>query len=156
MCSTEVVVVDDLRRRAARNRRPGRETAGRPRALSSSKSLLNCEPHAGEGDLRADLRGEAKSSQRNRSCRSSRASGPRLGPLGREVGDGVQADVVVAAAEAVERIQPADRVVAFEDADALIVVREANAGGEARHAGADDDRVVHGREVAGAQGGGVK
>ncbi len=68
----------------------------------------------------------------------------------------MEADIVVAAAEAVERVQAADGVVAFEEADTLVEVCEADTGGEAAHAGADDDGVVHegwlrveGRELRG-------
>ena len=78
----EVVVVDDRRDEplevvALRGKRAG------DFARSSSRSLLNAQPHAGEDDLRADLRRQiARSSHDSRSCRSSRASGPRFAPLG--------------------------------------------------------------------------
>ena len=68
---------------------------------------------------------------------------PALGALRRDVGEGVEADVVVAAAESVKAVEAADRGVTLHDADALIVVGQANAGGKAAHAGADDESVVH-------------
>ena len=58
------------------------------------------------------------------------------------VGDSVQADVVVAAAQAVEGIQAADRRVPLENADRLFVVGQTNPGGQARHPRADDQGVV--------------
>ena len=58
------------------------------------------------------------------------------------IGEGVQPDVVIAAAEPIERIQPADGRVPLENADRFLVVSQADSGGQTRHSGADDDRVV--------------
>ena len=56
----------------------------------------------------------------------------------------MEADIVVAAAHAVERIQTADGVVTLENADPLIKVRKTDSSGQAAHAGTNDDRVVLG------------
>ena len=55
----------------------------------------------------------------------------------------METDVVVASVHAIERIQAADGVVAFENANFLVVVGEPNARRQTRHASADDDGVVH-------------
>ena len=61
----------------------------------------------------------------------------------RVIGHRVQADVVVAAAKTVKRVQSADRVVPLQDADPLIEVCQTDSGRKPRHARADDDGVVH-------------
>ena len=58
------------------------------------------------------------------------------------VGDGVQADVVVAASQAVERVESADGCVPFEDADLFFVIGQSDSRGQPGHAGSDDDCVV--------------
>ena len=57
--------------------------------------------------------------------------------------DGVQTDVVVAIAQPVERVQPADRRVPLENDDALLVMRQAYARRQPRQPGSDDNGVVH-------------
>ncbi len=124
-----------------------RSAPGNCRATSARKQLeVVVELAARRRETRSPSRPaaqSAKSSQRNPQLPQQPGQRARFVPLGREVGHGVQADVVVAAAEPVERVQPADRVVPLEHADALVVVGQANAGRQPRHAGADDDRVVH-------------
>jgi hypothetical protein len=66
-----------------------------------------------------------------------------LGALGCEVGDCVQTNVIIAAAQAIKGVQPADRGVPLENADSLVVIGQANPSRQPRHAGPDDDRIVH-------------
>ncbi|EMI20626.1 hypothetical protein RMSM_02431 [Rhodopirellula maiorica SM1] len=54
----------------------------------------------------------------------------------------MQPDIVIATAHAVERIESTDGVMPLENADALIEVGQANAGGKPTHSRADDDRIV--------------
>ena len=58
------------------------------------------------------------------------------------VRDRVQTDVVVPPAKPVERVQAADRRMPLDDADRLLVVGQPDPGGEAGHAGTDDESVV--------------
>jgi hypothetical protein len=64
----------------------------------------------------------------------------------------VQADIVIAATETIERIQAANRGVSFQDTDTLIEVSEPNPSGQPRHACANDDRVVHNAGAAKTSG----
>ena len=58
----------------------------------------------------------------------------------------MQAHVIIAAAEPVERIQAADHGVPLENAHRFFVIGQTDACGQARHSGADDrDIVGHGR-----------
>src|SRR5262249_15994185 len=100
------------------------------------------QTHAGEGNGRADLRNQRKIVPRKAELPQQPGQWPLLGTLGREIRDGVEAHVVVATAEAIKRVQPANRGVPLEDADSLLVVCQSNPGGQTRHASADDDRVV--------------
>ena len=123
---------------ASRGKRPGDFVAQR------SSVVVEPQPHAGEGDLRADLRGDREIVPAEAQLPQQPGERAGLRALGREVGERVQADVVVAAAQAIERVQPADRVVPLENADALVVIRQPNPGGQPGHPRADDDGVVHG------------
>ena len=86
----------------------------------------------------------AHSSQARRSCSQQLGQRPAPRALGSVIRQGVQSDVVGPAALPIEGVQPADGAVPFEDADPLAEMGQANAGRQSRHAGADDDRVVHG------------
>ena len=124
----EVVVLDDLARSAGRSCRPA---AGNARATSLAKRVgvvVEPQPHAGKRDLGADLRRDREVVPRHPQLPQQPRERAGLRALGRDVGERVQADVVVAAAEAIERIQPADRVVPLENADPLVVVRQPNPG----------------------------
>ena len=66
-----------------------------------------------------------------------------------EICDGVESDVVVAFSQPVERIQPADSIVSFEQADRLFKVSEADARGQPGQTGTDDDSVVFHAAVRG-------
>src|SRR5262245_24355811 len=54
----------------------------------------------------------------------------------------MQTDIVVTAAQPIERVEAADRGVSLENADWLLVVRQPDSGRQPRHARADDDRMV--------------
>jgi hypothetical protein len=105
------------------------------------------QPHARKGDLRPGLRGEREVVPTEAELAEELRERPFAAPFGCEVRDRVQADVVIAASQAIERIEPADRVVPFEDRDLLIVERKPDAGGQPRHAGAVDVGVVGGSKV---------
>ena len=66
-----------------------------------------------------------------------------------EVGDRVQSDVEVPPVQAVVRVQPAEGVVFFNDAHALVVVGQPDSRGQPRHPRADDDDVVVHNRAAG-------
>ncbi len=93
--------------------------------------VVEFQSRAGESDLRAELRGDGEVVPRESQLPQQPGERAGLRALGRKVGERVQADVVIAAAEAIERVQPADRVVPLEDADTLVVVRQPNPGREA-------------------------
>ena len=90
-------------------------------------------PARGGGSKRTTGRGTSESTKVGTSSRMSKRDprGVTKQPskwtlacaLRRVVRDRVQANVVIATIESVERIQTADGVVAFENADTLIVVR---------------------------------
>src|ERR1039457_20681 len=65
-----------------------------------------------------------------------------LDPGRDEIGDRVESDVVLAAADAVEAVQAADRAVALKDADPLAEVRQPYPRRQAGETGADDGDVV--------------
>ena len=96
-----------------------------------------------ETDRRADLRRQGKILPLESQLPQHAVQRAAFGSFGSEVGQRVQSDVVVAAPEPIERIQPANRIVAFENADALVEVGQANAGSQPRHACANDQRIVH-------------
>jgi hypothetical protein len=98
-----------------------------PRAKRDARSLLGAEAElvAVDPQLAQDL------SERR-----------PLHPRRHEVGDRMQAHVILAAAEAVEAVQAPDGVVALEDADLLAEVRQPYSGGEAGQTGTDDGYVV--------------
>ena len=98
----------------------------------------------GEHDRRANLRRQRQFVPRQAQLPQQPRQGALPRPPRRVVGHRVQADVERSSAAAVKRIQPADRAVALEDADAPLKVGQADAGRQSRHAGPDDDRVVHG------------
>ena len=110
--------------------------------------VAETELHAGEGDTRANLRNQTEFIP----TESQLAEHPRhraaARSLGHEVGDRVQSDVEEPFAQTVKRVQTADHAVPFDDTHALVEQRQPDAGGEAGHAGANNDRVVHGREHA--------
>jgi len=114
-------------------------------AAQQLQTVGEAESRAGEDDFGAELGGDFEVVAGETQLLKQPRQGAFFGALGGDVGDGVQADVVVAAAEPVERVQPADRGVAFENANALVEIGQANARRQARHACTDDDRVVHGR-----------
>ncbi len=100
------------------------------------------ERNIGKADRRTDLLGQlevfpAKSQLANQLCQRS-----LFGTLAGKVGHRVQPDVVVTTAHAIKRIQAADGVMTFENTDPLIKVGQPDAGSQAAHSRADDDRVV--------------
>ena len=109
---------------------------------SSSRSLLNLRLAR---ERRLPIRFAGRFPNRPTTSATGAANvpaAPSWSPWG-DVGERVQTDVVVAAAHAVEGIQATDSVVAFENADALVVVGQANPRRQPRHPRADDDGVVH-------------
>ena len=105
--------------------------------------VVEIEMDAGKGDPRADLGRERQVFPFEPQLPQQPGQRSLLRALRGEVRDRMQADIEIAAAEAIKRIQSADRGVAFEHAHLLLVVGQPNAGGEARHSRADDQRVVH-------------
>ncbi len=100
------------------------------------------ERNIGEANRRTDLLGQfkifpAKSELANQLCQRA-----LFRSLASKVGHRVQSDVVVTPAHAIKRIQAADRVMTFENTDPLIKVGQSDAGSQAAHSRADDDRVV--------------
>ena len=140
----QVVVIGDLAQQHAEVVDLARKLAG-DLALQQLEVVVELQAHAGKGDPRSDLRHQAKVVPTESQLTQQQGQRPALGSLGREVGHGVQADVVIAAADPIERIQPADRRVAFEDADAAIVIGQPNARRQTGEPRADDYRVVLGR-----------
>ena len=59
--------------------------------------------------------------------------------FGHVVGQGMQADVVLAAVNAVEGVEAAAGIVPLEDEDLLAREGQTDPGGKPGHAGADDD-----------------
>src|SRR4051812_6081735 len=54
----------------------------------------------------------------------------------------MQPDIVFPARDAVETVEPAHGIVALENTNALPEMRQPDAGGETRHAGANDGDVI--------------
>jgi hypothetical protein len=94
-------------------------------------------------DRRTDLRRQGEILPAESQLPQQTRKRAAFGALGREIRHGMQAHVVVPSAQPVERVQPADRVVAFQNAYPLVVVGQADTGRQPRHSRADDDRVVH-------------
>ena len=97
---------------------------------------------SGEGDGRPDLWSEIEVIPGHAELSEEFAERAVAGSGFGVVGDGMETDVVVAAAEAIEGIESADGGVSFEDTDFFFVVRQTHSGGEPGHSGADDDGVV--------------
>ncbi len=57
------------------------------------------------------------------------------------IGDGVQADIKAPSVKRIKTVQPAGRIVPLDDEDGAVIHGEADTGGEAGHAAADDDYV---------------
>ena len=138
----EVVVVEERLGEFAEAVDRAREFAG-DFAFEQFDIVAEIEGDVGKADRRADLFGEGKVFPIEAELADKFGQRAPLGPFAGEVGHRVEADVIVAAAEAIERVKPADGVVAFEDADTLVKVCQADPGGQAAHPGTDDDRVVH-------------
>jgi hypothetical protein len=109
MLLPQVVVVDQIVQQALEVVRFPRETARRS-AIPAARCRCRTSTDAGKSDLRTDLRGQCEVVPAEAQLAQQAGQRPAFGTLGREVGDRVQAHVVVAAAQTVERIQPADRV----------------------------------------------
>lgn len=80
-------------------------------ATQQFEVVRKVELHAGKRDARAELRLQRQIVPRK--AKLPQQPGQRAAPLGRVVCNGVQPDVVIAAVEAVERVQAADRRVRF-------------------------------------------
>src|SRR5688500_4343706 len=104
----EVVVLDDGGDQALKAVALGREGAGDLRS-KQVEFVIKAQTGSGEDNLGADLRRDGQLVPREPELPQQSRQRTALGALGREIRQGVQADVVVAATQAVEGIQPADR-----------------------------------------------
>ncbi len=95
-----------------------------------------------ERDPRAFLRAEGKLLPLDPQLAQDLAQGRPLDPGRDVVRNRVQADVVLAPAQAVEAVQPADGVVPLKDADLLAEVGQPYSRREAGETGSDDGDVV--------------
>ena len=57
---------------------------------------------------------------------------------GNVIGHGMEADVELVSAQAVERVESSYPVMPFDDADLLVIVGQSDAGGKTGHSGTDD------------------
>jgi hypothetical protein len=116
-------------------------------AMEQFEVVIELQADAGKDDLGADLRRDGQVVPGEPQLPQQSGEWAALGAFGGDVGEGMQADIVVAAAQAVEGIETADRVVPLDDAHPLIVVGEPDARRQTAHAAADDEGVVHGGGV---------
>ena len=111
-------------------------------AFQQAEIIVETQHFSRKNDFRSDLRGEVEivPSQPELPQQFAQRAGFRA--RRREIRDRMQADVMIPAAQPIERIQPADGGMPFEQADALFVIGESNAGRESGESGTDNDGVV--------------
>ena len=128
--------------------KPSRLRRGTGRATSDSRTPKSFVKRStlsppGPKATRDPFCGQSANSSRSiRSWRRILPSGVPLTPGRHEVGHGVQPDVELAPAQAVEAVQAPDGVVPLEDADPLPEVRQPYPRRQAGQPGSDDRYVV--------------
>ena len=102
------------------------------------------EGHVGKRDRRTTLLRQRQFVPREPQLAEEPGQGAFAGALGSIVGHRVQTDVVVSSRLSVVGVQTADRRMPLQDTHLLVEVGQTNPSRQTRHAGADNDSIVHG------------
>ena len=111
------------------------------------KVVIQPEAPAGHRNAGAELRTEVEFFAADAELAHQLHQRGTLRALGDPVGERMEADVVLPVAAGVEGIEAARGVVTLEDQHLATEHAEADGGGQAGHAGPDDDRVVVGGDA---------